>query len=150
MILFYTIFKSCKNTRIIFQNEDDKKFIKQSSNFLDYKSYIIPGSGINLQKFSYKKIIKKNHVNFLFASRLLIDKGLQEFITASQLILDNKYDATFTIIGEIDNLNPSCIDIILTDQPNLVLNSGVRPSLDPLVKHQMTFCKLNFKIPDRL
>ena len=46
-----------------------------------------------------------------------------------------------------DISNPSCIDIILTDQPNLILNSGVRPSLDPLVKHQMTFCKLNFKIP---
>ncbi len=46
-----------------------------------------------------------------------------------------------------DISNPSCIDIILTDQPNLVLSSGVRPSLDPLVKHQMTFCKLNFKIP---
>ena len=42
---------------------------------------------------------------------------------------------------------PSCIDIILTDQPNLVMSSGVRPSLDPTVKHQMTFCKLNFKIP---
>ena len=27
------------------------------------------------------------------------------------------------------------------------MNSGVRPSLDPIVKHQMTFCKLNFKIP---
>ena len=46
-----------------------------------------------------------------------------------------------------DDCNPSCIDIILTDQPNLVMNSGVRPTLDPTVKHQMTFCKLNFKIP---
>ena len=46
-----------------------------------------------------------------------------------------------------DDCAPSCIDIILTDQPNLVLDSGVRPSLDPTVKHQMTYCKLNFKIP---
>ena len=46
-----------------------------------------------------------------------------------------------------DDCNPSCIDIILTDQPNLVMNSGVRSSLDPTVKHQITFCKLNFKIP---
>ena len=37
--------------------------------------------------------------------------------------------------------------MILTDQPNLVMNSGVRSSPDPTVKHQMTFCKLNFKIP---
>ena len=46
-----------------------------------------------------------------------------------------------------DDCVPSCIDIILTDQPNLVMSSGVRPSLDPTVKHQMTFCKINFKIP---
>ena len=46
-----------------------------------------------------------------------------------------------------DDCKPSCIGLIVTDQPNLVLNSGVRPSLDPTVKHQITFCKINFKIP---
>ena len=42
---------------------------------------------------------------------------------------------------------PSCIDLIVTDQSNLVLDSGVRPSLDPSVKHQITFAKINHKIP---
>ena len=46
-----------------------------------------------------------------------------------------------------ENCRPSCIDLIITDQPNLVLSSGVRPSLDPLCKHQITFCKINFSIP---
>ena len=46
-----------------------------------------------------------------------------------------------------DDCKPSCIDLIVTDQPNLVLNSGVRPSPDPVVRHQVTFCKINFKIP---
>ena len=46
-----------------------------------------------------------------------------------------------------DDCTPSCIDIIVTDQPNLVLDSGVRPSLDSTVKHQIIFCKINFKIP---
>ena len=46
-----------------------------------------------------------------------------------------------------DDFIPSCIDLIVTDQPNLVLNSGVRSSLDKTVKHQITFCKINFKIP---
>ena len=41
----------------------------------------------------------------------------------------------------------SCIDLIVTDQPNIVLNSGVRPSLDPTCKHQITYCKINFSIP---
>ena len=46
-----------------------------------------------------------------------------------------------------DNCQPTCIDLILTDQPNLVLDSGVRPSLDQTVKHQITYCKVNYKIP---
>ena len=46
-----------------------------------------------------------------------------------------------------DDCRPSCIDLILTDQPNLVLENGVRGSLDMTVKHQIIFCKINFKIP---
>ena len=46
-----------------------------------------------------------------------------------------------------ENCLPSCIDLIISDQPNLVLDSGVRPSLDPTCKHQIIFCKINFKIP---
>ena len=29
------------------------------------------------------------------------------------------------------NKNPSCIDLVITDQPNLILDSGTRASLDP-------------------
>ena len=46
-----------------------------------------------------------------------------------------------------DDCLPSCIDLVITDQPNLVLESGVRPSLDPLVKHEIIFAKINLKIP---
>ena len=46
-----------------------------------------------------------------------------------------------------DTCNPTCIDLIVTDQPNLILNSGVRDSLDVTVKHKIIFCKINFKIP---
>ena len=46
-----------------------------------------------------------------------------------------------------DDCKPSCIDLVITDQPNIVLNNGVCPSIDPTVKHQIVFCKINFKIP---
>ena len=42
---------------------------------------------------------------------------------------------------------PTCIDLIFTDQPNLVLDSGTRSSLDPLCHHQITYCRFNHKIP---
>ena len=45
------------------------------------------------------------------------------------------------------NKNPSCIDLVITDQPNLILDSGTRTSLDPHCHHQIIFCKVNFRIP---
>ena len=41
------------------------------------------------------------------------------------------------------NCQPSCIDLIICDQPNLVSDSGVRSSLDQTCKHQITYCKLS-------
>ena len=55
------------------------------------------------------------------------------------------------IINEPTNFEPhknaSCIDLIFTDQPNLILDSGTRASLDSLCHHQIIHCKINHKIP---
>ena len=40
----------------------------------------------------------------------------------------------------------SCIDLIFINQPNLVIDSGIHPSLHQNCHHQVTFCKNNFKI----
>ena len=40
----------------------------------------------------------------------------------------------------------SCIDLILVDEPNLVIDSGIHPSLHQTCHHQDIFCKLNMKI----
>ena len=45
------------------------------------------------------------------------------------------------------NCQPSCIDLIICDQPNLVSDSGVRSSSDQTCKHQITYCKLSIKSP---
>ena len=40
----------------------------------------------------------------------------------------------------------SCIDLIFTDQPNLVVDSGVHPSLHPNCHHQITFSRYNLNV----
>ena len=40
----------------------------------------------------------------------------------------------------------SCIDLIFTNQPNLVTESGVHQSLHPKCHHQIAFAKLNLKV----
>ena len=40
----------------------------------------------------------------------------------------------------------SCIDLIITDQPNIFVESGVHPSLDDHCQHQIVYGKLNISI----
>ena len=41
----------------------------------------------------------------------------------------------------------TCIDLIITDQPLIYVDSGVIPSPDPCCKHQIIHGKLNFSVP---
>ena len=45
------------------------------------------------------------------------------------------------------NKSPSCIDLVITDQPNLNLDSETRVSLDPYCHHQIIYCQVTFRIP---
>ena len=44
------------------------------------------------------------------------------------------------------NSNPSCIDLIFTNQPNLVFESGVHLSLSRTCHHQIIYAKISFEI----
>ena len=41
----------------------------------------------------------------------------------------------------------SCIDLIITDQPNLFVDFGVHSSLDDHCQHQIIHSKLNISVP---
>ena len=67
--------------------------------------------------------------------------ALDEFIETNNL---------YQLINEPTNIrceSMSCIDLIITDQPNLFVESGVHPSLDDHCQHQLIYGKLNLSIP---
>ena len=43
--------------------------------------------------------------------------------------------------------NSSCVDLLVTDHPNSILDSRTRASLDFYCHHQIIHCKVNFRIP---
>ena len=42
--------------------------------------------------------------------------------------------------------SPSCIHLTFTNQPNLIMDSGIHPTLNPKCHHQIIYSKLNLKI----
>ena len=57
--------------------------------------------------------------------------GLHQIINEPTHILEN---------------SSSCIDLIFTSQPNLSVESGTQPSLQPNCHHQIIYAKFNFKV----
>mgnify|MGYP002714493621 CR=1 FL=1 len=87
---------------ICFQNNDDLQLFKDNRLVKgEFKTFTTHGSGVNLEKFPKTEIVSDD--SFLFLSRITKSKGLEEYINAARIVKNNYPDATFNIVGPIDN-----------------------------------------------
>ncbi len=70
-------FKAKKS--IFFQNDSDKNFFNSNKIGIN-SSYLIPGSGIDLNQVSVQKIQNTETNQLFFHGRILKDKGIVELI----------------------------------------------------------------------
>lgn len=108
IIPLYRLALSMKNKTIIIQNLDDLRILRQYVEIPESQTVLIPGSGVDLNKFSPLPLPLKNKV-VLMACRMLADKGVYEF-HKSALILKRKYpELRFVLVGGIDPDNPASL-----------------------------------------
>ena len=91
---------------IIFQNIDDK------NTFLEYSRYknetkLIKSSGLDTEKYVLKNSYN-NNLKVIFASRLLKDKGVNEFMELAKSLEESEIE--FFIAGDIDLGNPESLN----------------------------------------
>jgi glycosyltransferase involved in cell wall biosynthesis len=103
---------SLRNNSVVFQNRDDMRlFIEQK--LLEEKSVtLIPGSGIDTERFQSKGSITNNKkFTFLMIARLIKDKGINEYIEAIRRIRqsNNHENCTFKILGSLYLSNPTAV-----------------------------------------
>ncbi len=144
LIIFLYKVSLSKSNSIIFQNYDDRDyFINKKIVSID-KSYVILGSGVDTKyySYSYKKFDKKN-IKFLYAGRLIKDKGVIELIKTFKKIVNINNNVKLTIAGKIDTENPSKIenDIINNNNSNQIEFVGNIKNLKDLII-ESDFCVL--------
>ena len=92
-----------------FQNPDDLNLFHQlgilKPNAL---TCVVNGSGVNVDYYDYTPIPKGTPC-FLMVARFLIDKGIREYAAAAKLVKAQYPEARFTLVGWIDDENPSAI-----------------------------------------
>ena len=88
---------------IFFQNNEDLKIFTLNQKFKNFK--LLPGSGVDLDKFTTKTKEKNEKFTFLLLGRLLKEKGIYEFVESAKEV-KKKYKAKFQLLGFVDSKNP--------------------------------------------
>jgi len=93
---------------VFFQNKTDKNLFINSKLVNGQKTSVLPGSGVNLKKFNCVRNSNKG-LRFLFAGRLIGDKGIKEFIKAANLLSKSNPLLEFQIVGKLGYNNRTAI-----------------------------------------
>lgn len=84
--------------RVFFQNTENRQFFIEHKIAVD-KHDLLPGSGVNLQRFVPIEYPSDETVEFAFISRIMKEKGVDQYLEAAECI-KNKYPNTvFHVCG---------------------------------------------------
>jgi len=105
-----------KSSKVFFQNSDDRDLFVESG-LIDFgKCSLLPGSGIDTNKFMPVKCKKEDNIfRFLLIARMLKDKGIVEYVEAAKIIenielkIEDYSKVEFQLLGSLDAVNNTAI-----------------------------------------
>lgn len=84
--------------RVFFQNEENKQFFVERK-IACGKHGLLPGSGVNLSRFHPMPYPSSDKIEFAFISRIMKEKGIDQYLDAAQYIRRKYPNTVFHICG---------------------------------------------------
>lgn len=84
---------------IFFQNAHGKEFFIEKGIGNEKQYVLLPGSGVNLERFKLLPYPKDENVRFFFIARVIKEKGIDQFLYVAQRFKEEKKDAEFHVCG---------------------------------------------------
>ncbi len=101
------------SAKVFFQNDDDRKLFIAGGLVRAEVTDLLPGSGIDLVRFSLVPLDApggaERKFRFLLIARMLLDKGVAEYVEAARLIRSRWPQVEFCLLGFLDVQNPAAI-----------------------------------------
>ncbi|WP_018930682.1 glycosyltransferase family 4 protein [Gracilibacillus lacisalsi] len=96
-VLLYK-FAFSKVKTVFFQNKENQLFFEQN-NIAINKHEILPGSGVNLQQFSRLEFPDSENIEFVFISRIMKEKGVDQYLDTAKYIKKKYPNTIFHVCG---------------------------------------------------
>lgn len=96
------------NSRVIFQNENDRDLLARAGALKSGQAVMIRGSGVDLERFNVQAEPDGAPVAVM-AARLLKDKGVREFVAAARISVGHSSGLRWMLAGSPDPGNPASV-----------------------------------------
>jgi glycosyltransferase involved in cell wall biosynthesis len=98
-----------RSKTVFFQNEEDMVLFLQRKIVRPGQARLLPGSGIDLERFRPIECSDEGGFAFLLIARLLWDKGVGEYVEAARLVRAEAPQARFRLLGFLDVANRTAV-----------------------------------------
>lgn len=124
-------------TRVFFQNPDDMALFLRRGLVPRRHVSRLPGSGVDLERFSLEPLPDGPRFTFLLVGRLIRDKGIGEFIDAARILRACGSEARFQLLGPSGVANRTAVqpaEITTWEGEGLVEYLGATDDVRPMLK----------------
>lgn len=90
-----------KAQKVFFQNTSNRDFMLAHKLVKNYD--MLPGSGVNLEKFTVQPYPQNDTVEFVFISRIVKEKGIDQYLEAAKEIRKRHPETRFHICGACED-----------------------------------------------
>jgi glycosyltransferase involved in cell wall biosynthesis len=97
------------SVKVFFQNEEDRKLFISRGLVGSNVTGRLPGSGIDLERFSPLPLPNNKNQRFLLIARMLWEKGVGEFVEAARILKFRGITVDLCLLGFLDVRNPGAI-----------------------------------------
>lgn len=115
---------------VFFQNEYNMEKFKKM-NLVNKNYRLIPGSGVNTEKFKALEYRTYTAPRFLFCARVMKEKGIVELIEAAKKMRANGIDAEFDVVGMYDD---EFAEMLINENKDIITFHGFQSDVIPFIE----------------
>ena len=98
-----------KVDRVFFQNREDFNFFVDAGLVNSANCDILPGSGVDTERFRPQEQPQRDTIRFLHISRMIWEKGIGQYVDAARIIKAKYPNVEFCLLGFLEPTNPGAI-----------------------------------------
>lgn len=101
---------------VFFENEGNAEKFRKRKITPAEQQHVLPGAGVNLERFAYHEYPHNDKVHFLYLGRIMREKGVDELFYAAKKLHDDGANFVLDLVGFFEDEYKEQVDALVSDK----------------------------------